>query len=380
MTALLDLPIAIDSEETVGPIDECLSYLGTNLAGGFTQMPDGVRSDPTLSRAAKLVYEQLLYYMRQRDFCWPSQQRIADDLGTMSRRTVIRAIKELHERGFIERYRRGLNRTNVYFINPLDYVRSFRRRTANCEPVPVEQVLSGKCQIDSPASVVATPQDEPDWHAKQTKSEQTQQKHTPSNHSTTALEATAIGNPTEHDNQHRGAEETKSNLQPKTKEEIPARERAIGVETAKAAGHSDTATAIAKTTGIPVEHLAELGVETEPKRRPIPDFIANMMTHFCAELGDKPTSVKSSITRATKIYYTACLVFKEFGEDPEGLFIEMMYQAKRGALSSTKIKHRGGTYGNRVNRIPLFFACLEHMFEFQPKEVAYLRSDAPLLL
>src|SRR5215469_298847 len=90
------------------------AIIAGNLTEGFTQMPHQVREDPFLSRAAKLVYEQLLKYTRQKDFCWPSQQRIADDIVTISRSTVIRALKELYERGYIEKWRRGLNRTNVY--------------------------------------------------------------------------------------------------------------------------------------------------------------------------------------------------------------------------------------------------------------------------
>ncbi len=95
--------------------------MAANLADGFTQMPDAVRKDANLGISEKLVYEHLLSYMWQKEWCWPSQQRIANELH-ISRRTVIRACKELHARCYIDKWRRGLGRTNVYFVNPLSFV------------------------------------------------------------------------------------------------------------------------------------------------------------------------------------------------------------------------------------------------------------------
>jgi hypothetical protein len=90
-----------------------------NLAGGFTQVPDSILRDTTLPCSARLVYEYLLLCCRQNDRCWPSVQRIAENLG-ISRRTIIRMIKLLNERGYIKKVRRGLTRTNLYFITPLN--------------------------------------------------------------------------------------------------------------------------------------------------------------------------------------------------------------------------------------------------------------------
>jgi hypothetical protein len=90
-----------------------------NLAGGFTQVPDAILRDTTLPCAARLIYEYLLLCCRQNDRCWPSVQRMAEHLG-ISRRTIIRMIKLLDERGYIKKVRRGLTRTNLYFITPLN--------------------------------------------------------------------------------------------------------------------------------------------------------------------------------------------------------------------------------------------------------------------
>ncbi len=315
-------------------IAQRLEYLKANLAAGYTQMPDIVRGDPTLSRSAKLVYEQLLSYMRQRDFCWPSQQTIATDLGTMSKRTVIRAIKELVDRGFIEKYRRGLNRTNVYFINPLDFARSFKLRTG---PILVE---AGECQIGTSGSDKPAPLIVPESHPKQTNQKENQHNQIPSNHST-AESGRAIGNET-----------TNQATSPKRNE-----------------------TPLPGTSPTPSPET-----KPKPRRKPIPDFIEAMVTDFALQLGDRPASIKSSITRATKIYFTCLAVYEQFQDDPEGLFCEMLYQARAGALSVTQVKHKGGRHGNRHNRMPLFLSLLERMCEFTPEELAYLRSDAPLLL
>jgi DNA-binding transcriptional ArsR family regulator len=100
--------------------------LTANWSGGYAQMPHVVRNDSTLSQKCKIVYEQLLSYMWfGSDTCWPSQETIAKATG-YSRRTVIRALNELYERGYIEKYRRGQGDTNRYFINPLSFTRSFR--------------------------------------------------------------------------------------------------------------------------------------------------------------------------------------------------------------------------------------------------------------
>jgi DNA-binding transcriptional regulator YhcF (GntR family) len=101
--------------------------LKKNWANGFCRMPDAVRNDLSLSPKAKIVYEQLLAHMWfSTDRCYPSQQTLADETG-YSRRTVIRACKELYERGYIEKWRRGQGKANYYFINPLSFPRSFHR-------------------------------------------------------------------------------------------------------------------------------------------------------------------------------------------------------------------------------------------------------------
>lgn len=128
-------------------------------------------------------------------------------------------------------------------------------------------------------------------------------------------------------------------------------------------------------TGIPAEHLVELGVAPERKRRPVPDFIQRVIQDFSAELGDNPRSHKSSVTRATKIYYTMLEIFSDVRDDPEGHFLRAMCDAKAAARHVTNIRHHTGP---QINRMPVFFTCLENWFKFTPEELAWLRSDKPL--
>ncbi len=122
--------------------------IAKNWARGFCQMPDMVLQDRSLSPKAKIVYEQLLSYMWfHSDHCWPSQQTLADATG-YSRRTVIRACKELYERGYIEKWRRGQGYTNYYFINPLTFPGSFRRTTREAVETMIVDVHTPELRLD----------------------------------------------------------------------------------------------------------------------------------------------------------------------------------------------------------------------------------------
>jgi hypothetical protein len=134
---------------------------------------------------------------------------------------------------------------------------------------------------------------------------------------------------------------------------------------------------IAQTTGIPQSHLEEMGISQAPKKRPIPAFIRNMISHFSHELGDTSASTKSNITRAAKLYFFALDYIKDAQDDPQGFFSELLYEAKQAAYKVNGIRYRSA--GNRPNRIPVFFTCLENLFELRDDELAYIRSDEPLL-
>ena len=92
--------------------------LNESLKHGFTQLPRFVLKDKKLSFGARLTYAVLLSYAWQEDSCFPGQDKMANDLG-VSRQAINGYLTELKDNNYINWERRGLGKTNVYYI--LDY-------------------------------------------------------------------------------------------------------------------------------------------------------------------------------------------------------------------------------------------------------------------
>ena len=84
-------------------------------SGGFTQVPNILIRSTKLASLSKIVYAQLLSYAWTNDYCFPGQERLAQDTGS-SRTTIYRAIKELQSKGWLEVQRRGQGKTNIYVL------------------------------------------------------------------------------------------------------------------------------------------------------------------------------------------------------------------------------------------------------------------------
>ena len=82
---------------------------------GFTQVPNFLFKNSGLSMGAIVVYAKFLSYAWHNDYCFPGQQRLADDLD-MGIASINRFIKELEDSALIEIERRGQGRTNIYRI------------------------------------------------------------------------------------------------------------------------------------------------------------------------------------------------------------------------------------------------------------------------
>ena len=80
---------------------------------GFTQVPNVILTDKTLSVGAKLSYAMLLKYAWSQDACFPGQQTLANDMGA-GERSIRTYLKELEDVGFLEVKQRGLGKTNLY--------------------------------------------------------------------------------------------------------------------------------------------------------------------------------------------------------------------------------------------------------------------------
>lgn len=92
--------------------------LATNdpiVRGGFTQVPNFILRNGSLSLGAKVTYAMFLHYGWHNNFCFPGQERLAEDMG-MSQSRVSEFIKELAVAQLIEIKRRGMGKTNIYKI------------------------------------------------------------------------------------------------------------------------------------------------------------------------------------------------------------------------------------------------------------------------
>ena len=82
---------------------------------GFTQVPNFLFVNSGLSMGAIVVYSKFLSYAWHNNFCFPGQQRLADELG-VSIGSVNAYTKELERAKLIEIVRRGQGMTNLYRI------------------------------------------------------------------------------------------------------------------------------------------------------------------------------------------------------------------------------------------------------------------------
>lgn len=85
-------------------------------AEGFTQIPNAILRSKEIGGMEKCTYSLLLSYAWNNDFCFPGQERLAEDLGC-SRASANTYIGTLRKKGFINVQRQGLNRPNLYELN-----------------------------------------------------------------------------------------------------------------------------------------------------------------------------------------------------------------------------------------------------------------------
>ena len=83
---------------------------------GFTQVPNFLLKSKKLSSGDKMAFAMLLSYAWQNDYCFPGQQRLAQDMG-LDERSVRRHLKSLEANELLAIQRRGQGKTNVYELN-----------------------------------------------------------------------------------------------------------------------------------------------------------------------------------------------------------------------------------------------------------------------
>lgn len=84
--------------------------------GGFTQVPNFILKHSKITIGAKLTYSMLLSYAWNNDFCFPGQDRLAEDMGVV-RQSANAYVKELENKGFLKITRKGQGRPNLYELS-----------------------------------------------------------------------------------------------------------------------------------------------------------------------------------------------------------------------------------------------------------------------
>jgi len=85
---------------------------------GFAQISHLITEDRLLSDLAVRVYLALLKYAMHKNFCFPGQDKLAETIGK-SRSSIFRGLNELRNRGLVSWKTRGLNKTNLYILEPI---------------------------------------------------------------------------------------------------------------------------------------------------------------------------------------------------------------------------------------------------------------------
>jgi hypothetical protein len=117
-----------------------------SLRHGFTQLPNAILRDPTITLGGKIAYAMLLSYAWDKDSCFPGQERMATDMG-VSRRSAIIFLQSLQRRGLISIKRRGMGKTNVYTIHHLRSEESAPLDVQNTSQLEVQNLPTKNTQM-----------------------------------------------------------------------------------------------------------------------------------------------------------------------------------------------------------------------------------------
>lgn|GEM_PF-6801177 len=102
-----------DTASTEGGTPKTVAFKNADLQEGFTQVPNAIMRDPTLSVGARFTYGLLTSYAWEDETCFPGQARLSKEVG-VSDRALRGYIEELGGRGLVVKKRRGMGRTNLY--------------------------------------------------------------------------------------------------------------------------------------------------------------------------------------------------------------------------------------------------------------------------
>ena len=89
----------------------------------FIQIENNFINNPNYTTVEKLIYMSLCTYAFQKNNCYPSHSTLAENLG-INRRTVIRTLKSLEEKGAIivikRKFQSNRKTSNLYILADID--------------------------------------------------------------------------------------------------------------------------------------------------------------------------------------------------------------------------------------------------------------------
>lgn len=81
----------------------------------FTMIDNNIFLESQLTYQARFLYCILLKYAGKKDYCYPSQSTLAQNMG-LSDRHIRNLIDELIKAGILSKKRTGFNKPNTYFV------------------------------------------------------------------------------------------------------------------------------------------------------------------------------------------------------------------------------------------------------------------------
>jgi hypothetical protein len=99
--------------------EKAVRFADPVLQKGFTQIPNAILRDASLSAGARLTYAMLSSFAWQSDECWVGQAKLAG-LVSVGDRQLRRYLIELEEGGLLEITQQGLQKPNLYVLLEAD--------------------------------------------------------------------------------------------------------------------------------------------------------------------------------------------------------------------------------------------------------------------
>lgn len=96
-------------------MEATLKFKRSWLNEGFTHISNNLLRDTSVSVGARILYMLLTSRCFSKDFSYPGRITLMKELG-VSKDTFYSYKKELEDKGWLEVRRRGLGKTNLYFL------------------------------------------------------------------------------------------------------------------------------------------------------------------------------------------------------------------------------------------------------------------------